>query len=121
MRSRLRSRVPTAVWRTSGLCTSRQTNLKSLMAVDGASVSTSSTNVPLMTEYVPSSGQKESPEQLVGQSGEPQRTWLNVEDSDVSNAGSQSTEPEAQGLHRSMDAPTLLVSRNTGNCCSGVP
>jgi hypothetical protein len=91
------------------------------MAVDGASLSTSSANVALMAEYVPSSGQNEPPEQFVGQSGEPQRTLPNVEDCDVSNAGSQSLEPEAQGLHRSMDAPKLLVARSTGNCCSGVP
>ena len=91
------------------------------MTVDGASVSTSSAKEPSMIEYMPSSGQKESPEQLVGQSGVPQRTWVNVEDRDGSNARSQSSEPEAHGLHRTRDAPMLLVSRNTGNCCSGVP
>jgi len=57
------------------------------MTVDGASVSTSSAKEPSMIEYMPSSGQKESPEQLVGQSGVPQRTWANVEDRDGSNAG----------------------------------
>jgi len=98
-----------------------QTNLKSWMAVDGVSVSTSLENVPMgLVECVPTSGQTE-PEHLVGQSGEPQGTWANVEDRDVLNAGSQLSEPEAQGLHRSSDMPLLLVPRNTGNCCSGVP
>lgn len=82
-------------------------------------MSTSFANVPLMVEWTPSSGQKEPQEKLlVGQSGKPQRIWANVEDRYVSKAGSQSSESEA---HQSRDALMLLVWRNIGNCCSGVP
>jgi len=53
-----------------------------------------------MIEYMPSSGQQESPEQLVGQSGVPQRTWVNVEDRDGSNARSQ---PSTRGARLAPD------------------
>ena len=80
---------------------SRQTNLKSSTAMDGASMSTSCENVPKMVVECGSTSGQTEPEQFVGQSGETQGTWVNVKDRDVSNAGPQSSEPEAHGLHRS--------------------